>query len=236
VISENNNDKNVEYNILIVTKKDPAREETYLGLSEKGYILSTVYLDEFSSQQIDDSVHDLVIVSGDSNLHTAEIVRKIKQNKSLLTVVLVKKDMLLDANGYLNMVDDFLIWPCDARELIIRIDRLLRKPPDVNYCEQIKCRELTIDLANCEVMVNGTKAELTFKEYELLKLMAGNKGRVFTRQTLLDRIWGYDYFGGDRTVDVHVRRLRSKIENTDHTYIETVRNIGYRFAKDVKPG
>ena len=62
--------------------------------------------------------------------------------------------------------------------------------------------------------------------------MAASKGRVFTRQALLDKIWGYDYFGGDRTVDVHVRRLRSKIEDASHTYIETIRNIGYRFTKN----
>ena len=71
--------------------------------------------------------------------------------------------------------------------------------------------------------------ELTFKEYELLKFLAGNKGRVCTRETLLDKVWGYDYYGGDRTVDVHVRRLRSKIEDSKHIFIDTVRNIGYRF-------
>jgi two-component system alkaline phosphatase synthesis response regulator PhoP len=140
--------------------------------------------------------------------------------------------MLLETNVYLKLSDDFLIWPCDKRELILRINRLLKKAPGVKSCDQIICNDLVIDLTTCEVMVTGTKAELTYKEYELLKLMAGNKGRVFTRQTLLDRIWGFDYFGGDRTVDVHVRRLRSKIENSDRTYIETVRNIGYKFNKE----
>jgi DNA-binding response OmpR family regulator len=82
------------------------------------------------------------------------------------------------------------------------------------------------------VTVNGALVELTFKEYELLKLLAANRGRVFTREALLDKLWGYDYFGGDRTVDVHIRRLRSKIEDAEHTYIETVRNIGYRFKKN----
>ena len=77
----------------------------------------------------------------------------------------------------------------------------------------------------------GRIVELTFKEYELLKLLASNSGRVYSREALLDQIWGYDYYGGDRTVDVHVRRLRSKIEDSTHTFIETVRNIGYRFKK-----
>ena len=90
---------------------------------------------------------------------------------------------------------------------------------------------MTIDLVTCEVTVDGRKADLTFKEYELLKLMARNRGRVFTREALLDKIWGYDYYGGDRTVDVHMRQLRSKMSDATHTYIETVRNIGYRFVK-----
>ena len=73
---------------------------------------------------------------------------------------------------------------------------------------------------------------LTFMEYGLLKFMAGKKGRVFTRDVLLNMVWGYDYYGGDRTVDVHVRRLRSKIEDSSHTFIETVRNVGYKFRED----
>jgi two-component system alkaline phosphatase synthesis response regulator PhoP len=74
--------------------------------------------------------------------------------------------------------------------------------------------------------------ELTFREYELLRFLVEHPGRVFSRDELLNAVWGYDYFGGDRTVDVHVRRLRSKIEDATHTYIETVRNIGYRFVKN----
>ena len=80
----------------------------------------------------------------------------------------------------------------------------------------------------------GRLLALTFKEYELLKLLATNKGKVFTRESLLNEVWGYDYYGGDRTVDVHIRRLRSKIEDPTHTFIETVRNIGYKF-KDAGP-
>jgi DNA-binding response OmpR family regulator len=115
--------------------------------------------------------------------------------------------------------------------LLLRIRRLLRKILAEESGELIKCDGLTIDLVTCEVTVDGTKTDLTYKEFELLKLMASHRGRVFTREELLDKIWGYDYYGGDRTVDVHMRRLRSKIEDANHTYIETVRNIGYRFIK-----
>ena len=90
--------------------------------------------------------------------------------------------------------------------------------------------ELSINPANYEVFIKGQRATLRFKEYELLLLLASNPGRVFDRGTILNQIWGYDYFGGTRTVDVHIRRLRSKIETSpDNPYIETIWNVGYRF-------
>ena len=86
-----------------------------------------------------------------------------------------------------------------------------------------------IDQTRYEVTVSGHRVLLTFKEYELLRLLAQNPGRVFSREELLSRVWGYEYFGGTRTVDVHVRRLRSKVQDANHTFIETVWNVGYRF-------
>ncbi|MQG66883.1 MAG: winged helix-turn-helix transcriptional regulator, partial [SAR202 cluster bacterium] len=90
--------------------------------------------------------------------------------------------------------------------------------------------DLTINPSNYEVLINNIRVNLRFKEYELLLLLASNPGRVYDRATLLNQIWGYDYFGGTRTVDVHIRRLRSKIENnSENPYIETIWNVGYRF-------
>ena len=129
-------------------------------------------------------------------------------------------------------VDDFVVAPYDPRELSLRIRRLVKTSKQAQNPRQLKSNGLILDPVTCEVTVDDKYIELTFKEYELLKLMASSPGRVFTRETLLDHIWGYDYYGGDRTVDVHIRRLRSKIEDANHTYIETVRNIGYKFTKD----
>jgi two-component system alkaline phosphatase synthesis response regulator PhoP len=95
----------------------------------------------------------------------------------------------------------------------------------------IRCGDLVIDSAKCEVSLSGKPIILTFKEYQLLKFLASNKEKVFTREALLNKVWGWDYYGGDRTVDVHIRRLRSKIEDINHSFIETIRNIGYRFRK-----
>ena len=95
--------------------------------------------------------------------------------------------------------------------------------------------DLVINRVNYEVSLRGRRLNLRFKEYELLLLMATTPGRVYTREALLERIWGYDYLGGTRTVDVHIRRLRSKIEDADHTFIETVWQVGYRF-RDIDGG
>ena len=90
--------------------------------------------------------------------------------------------------------------------------------------------ELIIDVNSFEVSLSGRNIELTYKEYELLKLFASNPGRVFRREDILNRIWGDDYFGGTRTVDVHVRRLRSKLDDVSHSVIETMWRVGYRFS------
>lgn len=129
------------------------------------------------------------------------------------------------------LIDDFVVNPPRFGELEFRIKRLLAGQGREEG-EQIKLGDMVIDLAKCEVSVAGRPVLLTFKEYQLLKFLAGNPGRVFSRDALLNKVWGYEYFGGDRTVDVHVKRLRSKIEDINHSFIETVRNIGYRLKLD----
>ena len=89
--------------------------------------------------------------------------------------------------------------------------------------------ELTIDLERYDVSVAGRRVALTYKEFQLLVLLASNPGRVYTREALLSQVWGYDYLGGTRTVDVHVRRLRSKVESPGRAFVETIWNVGYRF-------
>ncbi len=135
-------------------------------------------------------------------------------------------------------LDDFQVMPCRSAELVARVQQLLWKVGKVLREDQtvVRCGDLMIDTSRYEVYVAGRPTELTFKEYELLKFLATNQDKVFTREVLLNRVWGYDYFGGARTVDVHIRRLRSKIEDKDHTFIETVRNVGYRFRPSAGGG
>jgi len=147
----------------------------------------------------------------------------------LPVIALIPREILDNLDSSLSM-DDFIIKPWELCEVILRIKRLLRQ---TNNTEIIKCGDLVIDLVKCQVSLSNKIVALTFKEYQLLKFLASNQGKVFTRETLLSKVWGWDYYGGDRTVDVHIRRLRSKIEDRNHSFIETVRNIGYRFKESV---
>ena len=128
---------------------------------------------------------------------------------------------------------DFIVSPPDPDELVIRAQRALTAgsgdADDDSHI--IREGELQIDTSSYEVTIKGERVGLRFKEYELLKLLAENPGRVFSRDALLNQIWGYEYFGGTRTVDVHIRRLRSKIGDAEHHFIETIWNVGYRFRE-----
>ncbi|MFC1899485.1 winged helix-turn-helix domain-containing protein [Chloroflexota bacterium] len=162
------------------------------------------------------------------NTRINKFVQNLKKNEPVPVIVLVQREKL-DSIDVFPDVNDYLISPFHIKELALRIKRIVRKDNNTKDSEKIKCDSLIMDLAKCEVSLEGRIIELAFKEYELLKFLINNKGRVYTREALLDKVWGYDYYGGDRTVDVHIRRLRSKLEDAKHTFIETVRNIGYRF-------
>ncbi|HEY7801513.1 MAG TPA: response regulator transcription factor [Dehalococcoidia bacterium] len=125
--------------------------------------------------------------------------------------------------------DDLIVHPAPPDEVLARVRRAIWMKSGLESDNTLRADDLHIDLANYKVYVAGKPVDLTYKEYELLRFLATNREKVFTREALLNRVWGYDFYGGARTVDVHVRRLRSKIEDRNHTFIETVRNVGYRF-------
>jgi DNA-binding response OmpR family regulator len=126
--------------------------------------------------------------------------------------------------------EDFILQPVRSEEFIARVTLTVRRRTKVDAQNLLRCGDLIIDLANYKVTVAGHPVELTYKEYELLRFLVSNPAKVFTREQLLNRVWGYDYYGGARTVDVHIRRLRSKIElRPGDVFIDTVRNVGYRF-------
>jgi len=203
----------------------------YSGLAEHGFDCS------FASERLDaiervrEQAPDLVVLEINEYPapDTAGLPQEIKKGKPLPVVALIDRRIIDRPDIIPEAIDDFIIGPGDAGELELRIKRLLKKAGDTDPGEIIRCGDLVVDLARYEVSISGQRIELTFKEYELLRFLASHPGRVYNRDALLNKVWGYDYFGGDRTVDVHIRRLRSKIEGLGHTSIDTVRNIGYRF-------
>ena len=127
--------------------------------------------------------------------------------------------------------DDYITKPFSIRELIARVKALIRRTSSSMPDHIYKFSNISIDFNKHEILKDDTKIDLTLKEFELLEILIKNKGRVMTRDFLLDKIWGYEYIGETRTVDVHIRHLRQKVEDDDKSpkYIETVRGIGYRF-------
>jgi len=218
------------FRVLIVATVDKTSQRLQSELAQNGFASQFVADREEAVEQVINQTPDLVLVYMDNPESMQALSQEIKRQKSLPVVALVPKDMLHSIGDYPDM-DDFVIEPYAVEELLIRMKHLLRTAGQTDTSELIIRGDLVINLAECEVLLCGRRIELTFKEYELLRFLASHRGRVFTRDALLDKVWGYDYFGGDRTVDVHIRRLRSKIEDASHSFIDTVRNIGYRFKE-----
>lgn len=154
------------------------------------------------------------------------------ENGTILMVIAAPEQ--LDRVSVDVPIDDFVMLSASPEELARRIQRCLWRKHGVDSENFVRCGALTLDLSNYRVTVDNESLVMTFKEYELLRFLAMNAGRVFTREQLLNRVWGYDYFGGARTVDVHIRRIRAKIEIHGHAFIETVRNVGYRLVAEAK--
>jgi len=125
---------------------------------------------------------------------------------------------------------DFVLYPYETSELALRIVRLLSKGHAARGGKIISANGLVIDTESFEVTVDGRQLALTFKEFELLRFLAAHPGRVHTREALLNQVWGYEYFGGLRTVDVHVRRIRAKLGLKHENLIQTVHGVGYKFV------
>jgi DNA-binding response OmpR family regulator len=146
----------------------------------------------------------------------------------LPALAVVPRDLVDDYDPSLNP-DEFILSPVARGELVARLKQAIYRLRGPSGQQVLKAGELIIDLERYDVIMAGRRISLTYKEFQLLVLLASNPGRVYTREVLLSQVWGYDYLGGTRTVDVHIRRLRSKIEDPDHSFVETIWNVGYRF-------
>jgi DNA-binding response OmpR family regulator len=171
----------------------------------------------------------VIIEAGDDWQRAQKSIQKIRDGGPLLEVpILVAITVArLSALDFSIGFDDFLLMPVVPAELYARLRQLDWKSATFGSDEVIKIDDLVIDIAGYEARIAGRRVDLTHQEFELLRFLAQHRGRVFTRGALLERAWGYQYAGGTRTVDIHVRRVRSKLGQAGEL-IETVRNVGYK--------
>ncbi len=166
-----------------------------------------------------------------------DVCKELKRNretKNISIIMLTAKSEELDKILGLELgADDYITKPFSVREMLARVKAVLRRSLGFEEEENniFQSGNLTVNFERHEVLIGDNKIELSLKEFELLQILIKNKGKILNREMLLDKIWGYEYIGETRTVDVHIRYLRKKIEEDDKNpkYIETIRGVGYRF-------
>lgn len=163
-----------------------------------------------------------------------QVCKEIRKNSNRPIIMLTAKGELFDKILGLELgADDYIIKPFEAKEVMARIHAVLRRtspPAESEQQKEINWDKLSINLTNYELRINGTLVDAPPKEMDLLYYLASNPNKVFTRDQLLDKVWGFDYYGDSRTVDVHIKRLREKINGvSDQWGLKTIWGIGYKF-------
>lgn len=215
------------------------------NLEANGYKVVTFDSGESLLNEVKSTTPDLFILDimlpGMDGLEVCRQLRGNPVTKSIPIIMLTAKSEEFDKVLGLELgADDYITKPFSVRELIARVKVIFRRISNSGPAESenIKHGDISIDFTRHEVYKKGKLLEMPLKEFELLKMLILNKGKVLSRELLLDKIWGFDYYGETRTVDVHIRYLRQKVEDDDSNpvYIETIRGIGYRFNdKESRP-
>jgi DNA-binding response OmpR family regulator len=224
--------------LLLLTSALQSSAEVLPGLSLLGHAVKVLPAE--GSALLEAPEADLLLVDGRQELAGArDLCRLIRTTGTDVPVLLIVTEGGLSVVNHDWGMDDVVLHTCGPAELEARIKLAIGRlnarrdaaDPDAHV---IRSGEVVVDDATYTAKIGGRSLDLTFKEFELLKFLAQHPGRVFSRQQLLQEVWGYDYFGGTRTVDVHVRRLRAKLGVENETLIGTVRNVGYRFVVPAK--
>lgn len=232
--------KRMNEKILVVEDERPISDILKFNLTKEGFSVITAYDGEEGLRAIFDAKPDLVLLDVMlPKMDGFQVCRKAREKTATPIIMLTAKEEEVDKVLGLELgADDYITKPFSMRELIARVKANLRRvsidaEPDNKDLVDIETRELVIDLNRYEVKKRGVNIELTLREFELLKFLASHENQIFTREQLLKDVWGYEYFGDIRTVDVTVRRLREKIEDdsSNAQYIITKRGVGYYFRR-----
>lgn len=223
--------------ILVVDDEDHIVELISYNLINSGYnvIIANNGLDavRLAKEENPSLILLDLMIPGLDGFDVCKAIRNDVTTKEISIIMLTAKGEELDKILGLELgADDYITKPFSIRELLARIKAILRRTKSSSGSEEIfKSNDIYINFDRREVSILDNKIELTLKEFELLEILVKNRGKILTRETLLDKIWGYEYIGETRTVDVHIRYLRKKIEVDDKNpkFIETIRGVGYRF-------
>jgi two-component system response regulator VicR len=224
--------------ILVVDDEKPIVDILKYNLTKEGYNVLVAYDGEEAIKVAESASPDLVLL--DIMLPKIDgfsVCKKLREKMTCPIIMLTAKGEEVDKVLGLELgADDYVTKPFSMRELMARVKANLRRTVLADPAGEqnvIKVRDLELDLKSYQLKKNGVPLELTFREFELIKFLATQAGQVFSREKLLEEVWGYEYYGDIRTVDVTVRRLREKVEDdaANPTYILTKRGIGYYFPK-----
>ena len=225
-----------EEKILVVDDEDHILELIKFNLEKEGYKVITCGNGINALKLIKEEIPKIILLDlmlpGMDGYDICKAIRRDENISHIPVIMITAKGEELDKILGLELgADDYITKPFSVREMIARIKAVLRRTTTQFVEASYKFGNVVIDFQKHEVIKNGKKIDLTLKEFEVLEILIKNKGRVMTRDFLLDKIWGYEYIGETRTVDVHIRHLRQKIEDDDKNpkYVETIRGIGYRF-------
>lgn len=224
--------------ILIVDDEENILELLNFNLKNAGYEVYTANNGEKALKLAKENKPNLVLldlmIPGIDGLDVCKEIKRDKDLKETSIIMVTAKGEELDKILGLELgADDYITKPFSIRELLARVKAVLRRTiaKEDEFEESYDNGRVKIDYFRREVLINNQKVEFTLKEFEVLEFLAKNKGRILNRKIILDKIWGYEYIGDTRTIDVHIRYIRKKIEEDDKSpkLIETIRGLGYRF-------
>jgi DNA-binding response OmpR family regulator len=213
---------------------DPAPPVLAQALDMAGYPWKAVSSPQSADRLEPDDGWPGAIVCADADPEGAfALCRTLRKRDVPLAPLLlvVSPDQLSDLELREDLFDDFCVTPWRGQEIDARLAHLFWRTGRGTRPDLVEYGPLILNLETYQASLSGKPLDLTYMEYELLKFLATHPGKVFTRETLLSRVWGYEYYGGARTVDVHIRRLRAKLGEEQANLISTVRSVGYRFGQ-----